>query len=109
MLKAGPLGLLVIICDILAVVVGVLGAHALWVSYKPHLELVLHISWWELWLPNPFMPSGLVLLLSWLLVLRQLGLYEPSRFASSARIAAGVSRASAVVVLVVVILSLIHI
>lgn len=104
MLKAGPLGLLVICCDVLAVVLGMIGAHALWVSYKPHLELVLHISWWELWLPNPFMPSGLVLLLSWLLVLRQLGLYEPARFASSARIAAGVSRASAVLVLVVVIL-----
>ena len=104
MLKAGPLGLLVIICDIIAVVLGVIGAHTLWVAYKPHLELVLHISWWELWLPNPFMPSGLVLLLTWLLVLRQLGLYVPSRFASSARIAAGVSRASAVVVLVVVIL-----
>ncbi len=104
MLKAGPLGLLVIICDVLAVVLGLLSAHALWVSYKPHLELVLHISWWELWLPNPFMPSGIVLLLTWLLVLRQLGLYEPSRFASSARIAAGVTRASAVVVLVVVIL-----
>ena len=104
MLKAGPIGVLVIICDIVAVMLGVLAAHTLWVLYKPHLEMVLHISWWELWLPNPFMPSGLVFLMSWLLVLRQLGLYEPSRFASSARIAAGVSRASAVVVLVVVIL-----
>ena len=104
MQKTGLLGLLVILCDILAVAVGMLAAHALWVWYRPHLEMILHVSWWELWLPNPFMPSGVVLLVSWLLVLRQLGLYEPSRYASSAHIAGGVSRASAVLVLMVVVL-----
>ncbi len=104
MSRSGYLGLLVVLTDIIAIVISLVAAHALWVWDRPHLELILHISWWELWLPNPFMPSGLVLLITWLLVLRQFGLYDPTRFASSARIAAGVSRASAVVVLVVVIL-----
>ncbi len=102
-----PFGLLravVVLIDLLAILLGLVAAHALWTWWRPHLEWVLHIRWWELVGHNPFMPSGLVLAIAWLLVLRQMGLYDPGRMTSSARIAAGVSRASAVLLVVAMML-----
>lgn len=103
MQRAAWLQLLVVICDLLAVCVALFAAHSVWTWYNPHVEQILHIVWWELWLPNPFMPSGIVLPVVWLLVLRQTGLYTPERYASSAQIAAGVTRASMVFILIVVV------
>ena len=107
MQRSAWLQLLVVVCDLIAVVAALFVAHGVWTWYHPHLERILQISWWELWLPNPFMPSGLVLPVAWVLVLRQTGLYTPERYASSARIAAGVSRASMVFIVMVVVLQFI--
>lgn len=104
MRRAGIVRALVVALDVAAVVLGLWSAHAAWTWWKPHLELVLHVRWWELWLPNPFMPSGFVLLLAWILVLRQVGLYDPGRMTSGVRIAGGVSRASTVLLIVVMVL-----
>jgi exopolysaccharide biosynthesis polyprenyl glycosylphosphotransferase len=104
LLRNGILGVVVVVLDVLAIVAGLWTAHAAWVGWRPHMEQQLHVRWWELWLPNPFMPSALVLLFAWLLVLRRAGLYDPGRITNSARIAAGVSRASAVLVVVVMVL-----
>jgi exopolysaccharide biosynthesis polyprenyl glycosylphosphotransferase len=99
LLKAVVLGL-----DLMALCVGLALGHQAWAWYKPHLELIVPVSWAELWLPNPFMPSGIALALVWLLVMRQVGLYDPDRMTSSARIAGGVTRAGAVVLVVVMVL-----
>lgn len=99
LLKAVVLGL-----DLLAIALGLLFGHELWAWYKPHLELVVPITWLDLWLPNPFMPSGLAMGAVWLLVMRQLGLYDPDRMTSSVRIANGVTRAAMGVLIVVLLL-----
>lgn len=103
-MRVGLLKASVVVLDVAAVVVGLLGAHALWTWARPHLELLLHIRWFELLLPNPFMPSALVLGAAWILLLRQAGLYDPGRMTSSARIAGGVSQASAVLLVLVMVL-----
>jgi len=102
--RLGLLKASVVVLDLVAITVGLAGAHAAWTWWRPHLEMVLHIRWWELGLPNPFMPSAVVLGTAWILLLRQLGLYDPGRMTSSARIAAGVSRASAVLLVMVMVL-----
>ena len=103
-MRLGLLKASVVVLDLVAITVGLAGAHAAWTWWRPHLEMVLHIRWWELGLPNPFMPSAVVLGTAWILLLRQLGLYDPGRMTSSARIAAGVSRASAVLLVMVMVL-----
>ena len=103
-MKVGLLKASVVLLDVLAVLLGLLGAHAVWAWWRPHLELLLHIRWWELLLPNPFMPSALVLGATWILLNRQAGLYDPGRMTSSARIAGGVSQASAVLLVLVMVL-----
>jgi exopolysaccharide biosynthesis polyprenyl glycosylphosphotransferase len=103
-LRNGILGIVVVLLDVLAVVAGLWTAHAAWVARRPQMDFILQVRWWELWLPNVFMPSGVVLLLAWLLILRRGGLYDPGQITNSARIAAAVSRASAVLVVVVMVL-----
>jgi exopolysaccharide biosynthesis polyprenyl glycosylphosphotransferase len=92
----GIAGIVVFLIDMLAVTLGLLSAHRLWIWYRPHVSDVLEISWWDLWLPNAFMPAASVLAVAWFVVLRGVGLYDPFRMTSSARLAAGVSRASVV-------------
>jgi exopolysaccharide biosynthesis polyprenyl glycosylphosphotransferase len=102
-----PRGLLrtaVTTLDVVAIVLGLLTAHSAWIWWKPRLDSLLQISAWDLWLPNPFMPSGLVLVFCWLLILRQSGLYDPTKMTNSPRLAAGVSRASMVLLVVVMML-----
>ncbi len=104
MARIGLLKAVVLALDLLAVTIGLLGGYELWAWYKPHIELVVPVRWIDLWLPNPFMPAGIALTVCWLFVLRQVGLYDPDRMTSSPRIATGVSRASAVVLVVVMVL-----
>lgn len=102
--KVGLLRALVLGLDLVALCLGLLVGHELWTWYKPHLEMIVPITWAQLWLPNPFMPSGVALGSVWLLVMRQVGLYDPDRMTSSASIANGVTRSSAVVLVVVMVL-----
>ncbi|MCB9777311.1 MAG: exopolysaccharide biosynthesis polyprenyl glycosylphosphotransferase [Alphaproteobacteria bacterium] len=104
MARIGLLKAVVLLLDLLGLTIGLWGGHRLWVWYKPHLELLVPLRWWELWLPTAFSPGGLVLACVWLLVMRQVGLYDPDRMTSSARIASGVSRAAGAVLVAVVVL-----
>ncbi|NOY25540.1 MAG: hypothetical protein GXP62_06670, partial [Oligoflexia bacterium] len=104
MARVGLLKAVVLSLDLLAVSMGLWTGHELWTWYKPHLEMIFPVSWADLWLPNPFMPSGIALALVWLIVMRQVGLYDPDRMTSSVRIANGVTRAAAVVLVVVMVL-----
>ena len=101
MARLGLLKAVVLALDLLAITLGLVFGHAIWAWYKPHLELILPVAWLDLWLPNPFMPSGVAMAAAWLLVLRQFGLYDPDRMTSPARIANGISRAAVVVFIVV--------
>lgn len=99
LLKAVVLGL-----DLIALFLGLVFSHELWIWSKPHLELVLHFRWFDLLMPNPFMPSGLALAVVWLISMRQVGLFDPDRMTSSAQIANGITRAATVVIVVVLVM-----
>ncbi|RME27451.1 MAG: sugar transferase [Deltaproteobacteria bacterium] len=104
MARLGLLKAVVLALDLVAITLGLLLGHQVWAWYKPHIELVVPIRWWDLWLPNPFMPAGIAIAACWLLVLRQVGLYDPDRMTSSPRIVTGITRATAVVVVLVLVL-----
>ncbi len=105
--RTGLLGAIVVALDLVAVTIGLYSAHALWIWYRPHLETILEVTWLELWPSNPFMPPGFVLMVVWVLALRQFGLYDPARMTSSPRVAASVSRAMLLVPLVALVLQFI--
>lgn len=104
MRRSGLLRAVVVLLDLVSVILGLRIAHALWTWWRPHLDQVLHIRWWELWITNPFMPSGFLLLIAWGLILRQAGLYDPGRMTSSPRIAAGLTRAASMLLVLVMVL-----
>jgi exopolysaccharide biosynthesis polyprenyl glycosylphosphotransferase len=86
------LRIVVILVDVVAVLSGMAIAHTLWAQRTPPSAQLEAIPWIGLLAPNPLMPSGLVLLAAWLLLLQQIGMYDPARVTSSPRIAAGVTR-----------------
>lgn len=104
MFRGGRLGLLVVALDVLSIVLAFWAAVAGWAWWKPQLARVVPIQWWHLLGPNPFMPPMLLLGPAWLLALRSQWLYDPERMTSSPRIAAGVTRATLVLLVGVVVL-----
>lgn len=97
MLRAGLLGAVVIALDVLAGTLGVFAGVSLWLWWRPLLGEVLPFTLPSFLMPNPFMPPGMLLVLGWLLALRSEGLYDPGQMTSSARIARGITRATAMV------------
>ena len=104
MLRAGLLGAVVIALDVLAGTIGLLAAATLWLWWHPQLGEVLPFPLTALFLPNPFMPPGLAIVAGWLVALRSEGLYDPGQMTSFTRIARGVTRATIMVCVGVVLL-----
>lgn len=104
MLRAGLLGAVVILLDVIAFAAGLWIAAMFWMWWRPQLALVVPITVGSLYGPNPFMPPGALLLGGWLLALRACGLYDPGQMTSSTRIARGVSRATFLLASAVVVL-----
>ncbi|MDP6934406.1 MAG: sugar transferase, partial [Myxococcota bacterium] len=94
MKRFASVGAIVALLDLVAIVASQWAAHRLWTWWRPHLEHILQIQWWELWLPNPFMPFGVLLAATWLVVLQQQGLYDPRKMTSSVRIVGAMTRAT---------------
>ena len=97
-----PTGLVravVLLCDALALLLGLAAAHAAWLWWQPpppgH-----HPPAWGLLLQNPWMPPAIGLFVVWGLVLRHFGLYDPGRMTNAWRIAAALSRACALASLI---------
>ena len=88
------IGIALAVLDACCVVLGLASAWAAWLWLAPNLQRLVHVQLWELMLPNPWMPSGMVCILVWLFALRQLGLHDPGRMASSVNIISGVSRSA---------------
>ena len=99
------LRVLIVLTDVLASATGLLAAHAVWSSRAPPPEGLVVLDWWHLLGPNPVMPAGVVLVAAWLLVLRQIGMYDPATGSSGPRIAAGVTRAGALVTTLVILIN----
>jgi exopolysaccharide biosynthesis polyprenyl glycosylphosphotransferase len=96
-----PTGLaraLVLSVDLLALLVGLLLAHAAWQAWQPPPPGVA-VAAIDLLLPNPWSPPLLGIFVLWLGALRHYGLYDPRRITHTWRLAAGLSRASALAAL----------
>ena len=76
---------LIVFIDILAVCMGLVITHWMATLYGPHPEGIDAVPVVNLLLPNPHMPSGLMLLTSWLGMLYLSGGYNPYRMNTSAR------------------------
>ncbi len=87
------LRLVVILVDLFAIVAGMAIAHLFWEQRAPPSLQLQSIPWIALFGPNPLMPPGFVLMLSWMGLLWKNELYDPTRVTNSPRIAAGVTRA----------------
>lgn len=80
--------------DVVGLVVGLVGARALWLASldgapaRPHAVV-------DLLGPNPHMPAALLLALVWAVAMRVEGLYDPFRMGSGLRIAQAMVRATA--------------
>lgn len=93
----------VALVDLALLALALLGAWASWLVWRPHLDRVLQARWWELWLPNDWMPPGLLIIGAWLALLAQLGYYTPSRALNFVRSAQMLTRATVGALLVVVV------
>ena len=83
---------LIVFIDILAVCMGLVITHWMATLYGPHPEGIDAVPVVNLLLPNPHMPSGLMLLTSWLGMLYLSGGYNPYRMNTSARMLGATAR-----------------
>ncbi len=83
--------------DALCVALALLGAWAFWTWRSPNLGLLVQVAYSDLWLPNRFITAGGLLLIGWLVSLRQAGLHDPARLENSVAIAGGVTRSAVLV------------
>ena len=95
---------LLLLLDALGLMLAARLAHVLWLWYNPQLAWVVQVRFWELWLPNPWLPPLLLLIPAWLLAQHALGLHDPARLGHSARIASEITRAAVYVTVLLVVL-----
>jgi len=91
------------ILDALCIVAGLLAAWAFWTWRSPNLGILVQVPFHALFWPNRFITSALVLIPSWLVMLRQFGLHDPGRLENSSRIATAVTRSAAWVAVMIVV------
>lgn len=99
------LRIIIILMDVLAVTVGLVLAHGFWASQALSIDGMHVLEWWQLLAPNPVMPAGAALILAWLLVLKQVGMYDPTQGTSGPRIAGGITRAGALLTTLVILIN----
>ena len=80
--------------DAACIAVGLWAAWAFWLWHAPNLQLAVQVPFRALWLPNVWLPSGAVVIVAWILALRQLGMHDPGRLNNSATIAGAVTRST---------------
>ncbi len=89
--------------DALCVAMGLLGAWAFWTWRSPNLGVLVQVSYGALWVPNRFITAGSVLVVAWIVALRNQGLHDPARQENSARIATAVTRSAAWIAVLIVV------
>lgn len=89
------IGLMLAALDAVCIAVGLAASWMFWLWLAPNLQRLVQVHYWELWLPNPWMPAGGVYLVAWLFALYRLGLHDPGRMENSARIVSSLSRSAA--------------
>lgn len=99
------LRIVILLMDVAAVIAGLLVAHIVWSTRAASIDGLALLEWWQLLGPNPVMPAGAVLVGAWLLVLKQVGMYDPAQGSSGPRIAAGISRAGALMTALVIVIN----
>jgi exopolysaccharide biosynthesis polyprenyl glycosylphosphotransferase len=99
------LRILIIVMDVVAAALGLLAAHHFWASQSLAVQGLHVLDWWQLMAPNPVMPAGVALIMAWLLVLKQVGMYDPAQGTSGPRIAGGITRAGAMMTTLVIVIN----
>ena len=94
-----------IVLDALCVFLGIVTAWLFWLWRTPNLQNLVQVHLWELMAPNPWMPSGVVFLIAWLIALNRLGLHDPGRMENSVRIAQESTRAAVYMVVFTLVLN----
>jgi exopolysaccharide biosynthesis polyprenyl glycosylphosphotransferase len=82
------------VLDAACIAAGLAAAWAFWLWHAPNLQLAVQVPFRALWLPNVWLPSGAVVIVAWILALRQLGMHDPGRLNNSATIAGAVTRST---------------
>ena len=72
-----------VLLDSASIVAGLGLAWVIWLYRSPNLQRMLPVSFAELWLPNPWMPAGLVCLMAWLYAIYRVGLYDTGKMENS--------------------------
>jgi len=100
----GLLAAFLAVADLIALVVALWCSYHLWLWSNPQLMYIVQVQFWELLLPNPWMPSLIVTGVAWVLANRLVGLYDVSRMQNSPTIASLLTRATVYMCVFVVVL-----
>ena len=73
-----------------------------WVYLRPHLDHIVQVRWADLLTLNEWMPPASLLIPAWILILRQLGFYDPERMTTLVRQLSALTR-SIIYVLVLIV------
>jgi exopolysaccharide biosynthesis polyprenyl glycosylphosphotransferase len=102
MRRARWLGIAVLAADSAFLLLALWVAWLAWLWWRPHLDHIVQVRWTDLLLLNEWMPPASVLVVCWLVVLRQLGFYDPERMTTLVRQLSALTRSIAYVLMIVV-------
>jgi len=92
------------VLDLATLLFSAWASYSFWLWHNPGLEYVVQVQLAELFLPNPWIPPLLVLMPAWLLANNLLGLHNPAKLVSSARIAHHTTRSAVYLLVLLVVL-----
>lgn len=94
--------------DALCVALGLAIGWQLWLWMAPNLQRLIQVSYTDLLLPNPWMPSGLVCIVVWVAALGRQGMLDPGRMENSVRIVSAIWRSTLFVILFILIMNFVN-
>ena len=102
MRRARWLGAAVLAADTAVLLLALWLAWRIWVYLRPHLDHIVQVRWADLLTLNEWMPPAALLIPAWVLILRQLGFYDPERMTTLVRQLSALTRSIAYVLVLVV-------
>jgi len=100
--KPALVGATILIADVVVLLGALFVSSRAWLWWRPHLEHLIQVQWLDLLGPNEWMPPGLLLVAAWVLFLRHLGFYDPSRMSTVIRELGALSRSLLYLLILVV-------
>jgi exopolysaccharide biosynthesis polyprenyl glycosylphosphotransferase len=91
--------------DALCVALGLAIGWQVWLWSAPNLQRLIQVSYTDLLLPNPWIPSGLVCIVVWVAAMARQGLLDPGRMENSVRIVSAIWRSTLFVILFILVMN----